>query len=232
MTEPTQRLLNQSAKKLALLGERMRATPCQCFLSEPIAVIGIGCRFPGAANPEQFWQLLREGRDAITQVPPDRWDVNGYYDANPQAPGKSYSRWGGFLDSVDQFDAAFFGISPRETQHMDPRQRLLLETAWEALENAGLAPERLSESNAGVFIGHMVGDYYALETGNMAGIDSYVSTGNLDRSWQIGCLISLTSRARVWRWTPPARRHWWHCIWLARACARTNARRLSLAAST
>src|SRR5215470_2326685 len=174
MTEPTQRLLNQSAKKLALLGERLRATPYQCFLSEPIAVLGMGCRFPDAANPEQFWQMLGKGRDAITEVPPDRWYVNAYYDANPQSPGKSYSRWGGFLDQVDEFDAAFFGISPREAQHMDPRQRLLLEIAWEALQSAGLTPEQLSGSNTGVFIGHMVGDYYALESGNMAGIDSHV----------------------------------------------------------
>jgi acyl transferase domain-containing protein/acyl carrier protein len=180
MTEPTQRLLNQSAKKLALLGERMRATPYQCLMCEPIAVIGIGCRFPTARGPEAFWQMLLEGRDAITEVPPDRWDVNAYYDADPQTPGKSYSRWGSFLDRVDEFDAAFFGISPREARHMDPRQRILLETAWEALLNAAQAPEQLSGSNTSVFIGHMVGDYYALETRNTAGIDSYVSTGNLD----------------------------------------------------
>src|SRR5262249_11320994 len=163
-----------------LLGERLRATPYQCFLSEPIAVIGIGCRFPGAAGPEQFWQLLLEGRDAITEIPPDRWDMDTFYDADPQTPGKSYSRWGGFLDGVDQFDAALFGISPREAQHMDPRQRILLETAWEALADAGQAPERLSGSGTGVFIGHMVGDYYALETRNAAAIDSHGSTGNLD----------------------------------------------------
>jgi hypothetical protein len=82
MTECAHRLLNQSAKKLALLGERLRATPDHCFLSELIAVVGIGCRFPAAASPEQFWQMLLEGRDAITEVPPDRWDVDAYYDAN------------------------------------------------------------------------------------------------------------------------------------------------------
>jgi acyl transferase domain-containing protein/acyl carrier protein len=180
MTEATSPLMNQSAKKLALLAERMRATPYQCFLSEPIAVIGVACRFPGADNPEQFWQSLLSGRDAVTEIPPDRWDVDATYDPDPQAPGKTYSRWGGFLDRVDEFDAAFFGISPREARHMDPRQRILLETAWEALANAGLDPDRLSGSNTGVFIGHMVGDYYALETGNAAGIDSYASTGNLD----------------------------------------------------
>jgi acyl transferase domain-containing protein/acyl carrier protein len=180
MTDTTHRLLNQSCKRLALLGERVRATPGQCFLSEPIAVTGLGCRFPGAASPEQFWQLLLSGRDAVTEVPADRWDVEAYYDPDPQAPGKTYSRWGGFLERVDEFDAAFFGISPREARHMDPRQRILLETACEALANAGLAPERLSGSNTGVFIGHMVGDYYALELANPAGIDSYASTGNLD----------------------------------------------------
>jgi acyl transferase domain-containing protein len=164
MIEATNPLLNQSAKKLALLAERIRATPGQCFLSEPIAVIGLACRFPGADNPEQFWQALLSGRDAVTEVPRDRWDMDACFDADPRAPGKSYSRWGAFLDRVDEFDAAFFGISPREAQQMDPRQRILLETAWEALENAALAPERLAGSNTGVFIGHMVGDYYQLES--------------------------------------------------------------------
>jgi acyl transferase domain-containing protein/acyl carrier protein len=180
MADITRRLLNQSSRKLALLAERVRATPYQCFLSEPIAVIGLGCRFPRASNPEQFWQLLLSGRDAVTEVPADRWDVEAYYDPDPLAPGKTYSRWGAFLDGVDEFDAAFFGISPREARPMDPRQRILLETAVEALANAGLAAERLSGSSAGVFIGHMVGDYYSLAVGNAAGIDSYASTGNLD----------------------------------------------------
>jgi acyl transferase domain-containing protein len=120
------------------------------------------------------------GTDAVTEVPADRWDVDAWYDPDPQSPGKTYSRWGGFLDRVDEFDAEFFGIAPREARHMDPRQRILMETTWEALSNAGLAAERLSGSNTGVFIGHMVGDYYALETANAAGIDSYASTGNLD----------------------------------------------------
>jgi acyl transferase domain-containing protein/acyl carrier protein len=180
MTDTPDGLLNLSSRELALLAERARAAPYQCFLSEPIAIIGMACRFPGAANPEQFWQLLLSGRGAVTEVPADRWDVDACYDPDPQAPGKTYSRWGGFLDRVDEFDAAFFGISPREARQMDPRQRLLLETAWEALENAGQAPERLAGSDTGVFIGHMVGDYYALETRNAAGIDAHVGTGNLD----------------------------------------------------
>jgi myxalamid-type polyketide synthase MxaB len=180
MVESTDRLLNESAKKLALLGERLRASPHQSFLSEPIAIIGMGCRFPGAENLEAFWQLLVSGRDAITEVPPNRWDVDDYYDASPQTPGKSYSRWGGFLDRVDEFDAGMFGISPREARHMDPRQRILLETTWVALNQAGQVSDRLSGTNTGVFIGHMVGDYYALETTDVRGIDSHVSTGNLD----------------------------------------------------
>src|SRR5882672_2641011 len=99
MTDYTPQLRNQSAKRLAFLAERLRTTPLQCFVSEPIAIIGMGCHFPGGANsPEQYWQLLQTGRDAITEVPPDRWDVEAYYDPNPQAPGKSYSRWGGFLE--------------------------------------------------------------------------------------------------------------------------------------
>jgi acyl transferase domain-containing protein/acyl carrier protein len=172
--------MNQSSSELARLAERVRAAPGQCFLSEPIAVVGMGCRFPGAANLEQFWELLSSGKDAVTEVPRDRWDVDACYDADPQAPGKTYSRWGGFLERVDEFDAAFFGISPREARHMDPRQRILLETAWEALADAGLEAERLSGSDTGVFVGHMVGDYYSLETTNATGIDSCTGTGNFD----------------------------------------------------
>ena len=104
--------------------------------AEPIAIIGIGCRFPGANDPLAFRQLLRDGVDAITEVPADRFDLNAFYDPDPQAPGKISTRWGGFLDQVDRFDPHFFGISPREAARMDPQQRLLLEVAWEALEDA------------------------------------------------------------------------------------------------
>src|SRR4051812_32696047 len=104
---------------------------------EPIAIIGMGCRFPGGANdPESFWQLLRNGVDAIREVPPERWDIDALYDQDPSAPGKMYTRWSGLVDSVDQFDPGFFGISQREAASMDPQQRVLLEVAWEALERA------------------------------------------------------------------------------------------------
>lgn len=120
---------------------------------EPIAIIGIGCRFPGANDPEAFWQLLRNGVNAITEVPPNRWDIESFYDANPATPYKMNTRWGGFLDQVDQFDPQFFGISPREAVSMDPKQRLLLEVSWEALEDAGQIPERLAGTQTGVFTG-------------------------------------------------------------------------------
>ena len=127
--------------------------------AEPIAIIGIGCRFPGANDPRAFWQLLRDGVDAITEVPAERFDLNAFYDPDPQAPGKINTRWGGFLDQVDQFDPHFFGISPREAARMDPQQRLLLEVAWEALEDAGQVRERLAGTQTGVFIGISNNDY-------------------------------------------------------------------------
>lgn len=120
---------------------------------EPIAIVGMGCRFPGASNPEEFWHLLRNGVDAISTIPSDRWDADALYHPEPATPGKMNTRWGGFLDQVDQFDAGFFGITRREAERMDPQQRLFLETSWEALEQAGLAPDQLSGTATGVFVG-------------------------------------------------------------------------------
>lgn len=120
---------------------------------EPIAIIGIGCRFPGAKNPEAFWQLLCDGVDAITEIPANRWDLRELYDPDPDKLGKMNSRCGGFLQQVDQFDPNFFGISPREAVAMDPQQRLLLEVAWEALEDAGQVRSHLSGTRTGVFVG-------------------------------------------------------------------------------
>ena len=144
---------------------------------ELIAIIGIACRFPGAKNPESFWQLLHDGVDAITKVPLERWDVNTLYNSVPATPEKTIPHWGGFLDGVDQFDPHFFGISPREAKSMDPQQRLLLEVAWESLENAGLAPEKLSGSRTGVFIGISNYDYNRLMSRNSGCIDAYAAIG-------------------------------------------------------
>ena len=146
---------------------------------EPIAIIGFGCRFPGAKNPQAFWQLLRNGVDTITEVPPERWDIDRFYDPKPATPGKMNTRWGGFLDEIDQFDASFFGISPREAERMDPQQRLLLEVAWESLEDAGIAPSRLSGSQTGVFIGIAHYDYARLLASEYSSINAYDGTGNI-----------------------------------------------------
>jgi acyl transferase domain-containing protein/acyl carrier protein len=144
---------------------------------EPIAVIGVGCRFPSAENPESFWALLREGVDAITEVPLDRWDPQDFYDPTPGAPGKMSTRWGGFLNEVALFDADFFGVSPREAKRIDPQQRLLLEVSWEALENAGLAPEKLRGAKTGVFVGISTHDYNQLQMSDLLSIDAYAGTG-------------------------------------------------------
>jgi acyl transferase domain-containing protein len=148
---------------------------------ERVAIIGLACRFPLAQDPEAFWQLLRDGVNAITEVPEDRWDVDALYDPKHRARGKTNSRWGGFVDHVDQFDAHFFGISPREASHMDPQQRLLLETAWEALEYAGVPPTTLSGSHTGVFVGISSSDYICLQVAqkdHLRGLTAFSGTGN------------------------------------------------------
>ncbi|WP_231512042.1 type I polyketide synthase, partial [Chondromyces apiculatus] len=130
-----------------------------------MAIVGIGCRFPGSAStPEAFWDLLRHGVDAITEVPSERWDAAALYSADPTVPGKMHTRWGGFLSDVRGFDAAFFGISPREAMSADPQQRLLLETAWEALEDAGQPVDQLAGAPVGVFVGLSARDYSELQS--------------------------------------------------------------------
>ncbi|WP_437760883.1 SDR family NAD(P)-dependent oxidoreductase [Sorangium sp. So ce1389] len=127
--------------------------------AEPIAVIGIGCRFPGARDPEGFWRLLRDGVDAITEVPKERWDVDALFDPDLTEPWTMNTRWGGFIEGVDAFSPAFFGISQGEASSMDPQHRLLLEVSWEALENAGQSPEALAGSATGVYVGIGSDDY-------------------------------------------------------------------------
>ena len=135
--------------------------------NEPLAIVGIGCRFPGGVkDPATFWDLCVNAKDGIVDVPKDRWDTDWLYDPDPNKPGKMFVRRGGFIDQpIDQFDALFFGISPREAERMDPQQRLLLETSWEALEDAGIPPENLAGSNTGVFIGAFTFDNQVTQLG-------------------------------------------------------------------
>ncbi len=149
-------------------------------LQEPIAIIGMGCRFPGAEGVSAFWQLLADGVDAITEVPPDRWAVDLFYDSDPNAKGKIISRWGGYLKDLDMFDAYFFGVSPREAAQLDPRQRLMLEVAWEALEDAGIPPGNLSGSRTGVFISTLRDDYGARIFEDFDIVELYSGTGSSD----------------------------------------------------
>jgi acyl transferase domain-containing protein/acyl carrier protein len=156
---------------------RARLDDVQRERAEPVAIVGLAGRFPGAPNTDRLWELLRDGRVAIDDIPPDRWDVAAYFDADPDAPGKMYTRRGGFLPEVDRFDPHFFGISPREAVSMDPQQRLLLETTWRALEDAAIPPTRLAGTEAGVFVGVSNIDYYRMAFADPAAIDPYFGSG-------------------------------------------------------
>ena len=159
--------------------KRSTPTPQPTFnnINEPIAIIGLSCRFPQADSPQAFWDLLRNGVDAITEVPSDRWDVDEFH-ADEPATGKITTRFGAFLDNVDLFDPAFFGISPREAARMDPQQRLLLEVSWEAMENAFIPPHSLAGTRTGVFVGISSYDYSRLQFDDPEMIDAYAGTGN------------------------------------------------------
>ena len=144
---------------------------------QSIAIIGAGCRMPGANNPAAFWQNLHGAVDAICEVPPDRWNADDYFSPEPATPSKMNTRWGGFLRSVDLFDPSFFGISPREAERMDPQQRLLLEVTWEALEDAGLSIAELAGSRTGVFVGISNSDFARLLFRGYSVLNAYSATG-------------------------------------------------------
>ena len=172
-------LLRRSLVAIEQLESKLAAAEAE--LSEPIAILGMACRFPGDADtPAAYWELLVAGRDAVTEVPPTRWDVDAVFDPDPDVAGKTYTRWGGFISQVDGFDAAFFGVSPREATSLDPQQRLLLEVTWEALEHAGIAPSSIAGSNTGVYVGMSTHDY-AMEftaAGGLKRSDAYTASGS------------------------------------------------------
>jgi len=169
-------LLKRALDAIDTLAAKLAASEARA--REPIAVVGMGCRLPGGVTtPEEYWTLLREGRSGIREIPGDRWDVDAYYDPDPQAIGKMYTRHGGFLDRIDAFDAAFFGIAPREAASLDPQHRLLLECAWEALEDAGESPDRLVNSATGVYVGITTSDYARLGRGAIEDADVYSASG-------------------------------------------------------
>lgn len=175
-------LLQQAALKLQQLQGRIREL--EGARNEPIAIVGAGCRFPGGCHDlDSYWQFLSDGGDGVVEVPAERWDVDAYYDENPQTPGKTNTRRAGFLGEVDRFDSYFFGISPRESMSMDPQQRLFLEVAWEALEHAGLPAEAVRGSSTGVFVGAFSNDYQLMQFADPEEIDVYSNSGT-------GCAIS------------------------------------------
>ncbi|WP_025131882.1 type I polyketide synthase [Pseudomonas sp. PH1b] len=172
--EQLQESLAQAITTIRALKEKVAGkTPAS---SEPIAVVGLGCRLPGSADtPRRLWNLLKNATDAVGDMPSDRLYGTDYYDPDPQAPGKAYVMRGGFIDGVDQFDPGFFGISPKEAQGMDPQQRLALEVAWEALENAAIAPDSLHGKKLGVFMGVSTNDYVRLrqQLGPIEDVNAY-----------------------------------------------------------
>ncbi|MCI3150428.1 amino acid adenylation domain-containing protein [Streptomyces sp. GB4-14] len=174
-----QSVLVQSLQEIRRL--RAELDTVQNAGTEPIAVVGMACRMPGGADsPEAFWEFLDRGGDGIGEIPATRWDIDRFYDPDPDAPGKMSTRRGGFLDDVDRFDAGFFGISPREAAALDPQQRLLLEVGWEALEHAGQSPEGLQGSDTGVYFGVTTYDYLQAQMQQVdpADLTAYSLTGN------------------------------------------------------
>jgi acyl transferase domain-containing protein/SAM-dependent methyltransferase len=178
-----QRIKDLPQQKLVLLASQLQERLEQAETNrspQPIAIVGIGCRFPGGVtDAESYWELLAEGRDAISEVPSDRWDADAFYDEDWRTPGRMATKWGGFLDEVDQFDARLFGISPREAVSMDPQQRMLLEVTWQALERAAIAPGSLAGTRTGVFVGLSSTDYFQVQMRRGSStIDGYLASGS------------------------------------------------------
>ncbi|HSI40010.1 MAG TPA: beta-ketoacyl synthase N-terminal-like domain-containing protein, partial [Xanthobacteraceae bacterium] len=170
----------ESAVRLALKAREARQQAKTLLGADPIAVVGMACRVPGGGStPDKLWQVLRDGVDAVRDIPADRWDGDAWYDPDMAAPGKSITKQGGFIDAIDQFDAGYFDILPREAEQMDPQQRLLLEVAIEALDDAGLPQPALAGSRTGVYIASYHNDYAKLSYAEREAIDPRTLTGTL-----------------------------------------------------
>ena len=180
MSDTAHPIAGLSALKLALLAKEVRAQAQQVLRADPIAIVGMACRVPGGGDtPQDFWRLLKDGVDAVREVPPERWDAATWFDADLSAPAKAATRHAGLLDRIDGFDADYFGVLPREAERMDPQQRLFLEVAMEALDDAGQTRERLAASRTGVFVASYHNDYAQLQYGDPASIDARTLTGTL-----------------------------------------------------
>ncbi len=178
MTTAFDRISAMTGEQRTTLADRF-AKASRLAGGEPVAVVGVGCRFPGDVHGlDSYWQLLVEGHDAITEVPDDRWDAERYYDPDWSTPGRMNTKWGGFLSDIADFDAEFFGIAPREAETMDPQQRLLLEVTWEALEHAGIRPDSLSETRTAVMVGVYRNEYLAASLADSESMSAYWATGN------------------------------------------------------
>ncbi|GCE20006.1 hypothetical protein KDK_38060 [Dictyobacter kobayashii] len=205
------------------VAEEVAETPGQSsFDQDAIAIIGLGCRFPGARNPDEFWHLLRNGIDGISEVPAERWNSQDYYAEAPATPGKMNTRWGGFLPEVDKFDPSFFGISPREADGMDPQQRLLLEVAWETLEYAGVAPRNWPEARPGSLLGSAVTIIHAYSFAVQRMLMPMPVQAMPIVSRPIVSRMCWICADRVWQWIPHALRLCWPYIRPVRVCATMN----------
>ena len=205
-----------------MLEARLRQKPA---VAQPIAIVGMACRLPGAANVDEYWRLIIERGQAFQEIPADRWDVDEYYDPDPETAGKMSTRSGAFVDGVAEFDSVFFGIAPREATRMDPQQRLLLEVTWEALEHAGVAPDRIAGSPVGVFVGIGGTDYSKVPShyeNYLELIDAHVGTGNALSIASNRISYVLDRAVPVCRSIRPVRRACWRVHLGVRSCATAN----------
>ncbi|EUA89990.1 short chain dehydrogenase family protein [Mycobacterium ulcerans str. Harvey] len=211
-------LANYIRAELAGAPQEVKHTPAvRVTGDDPIAIVGMSCRYPGGIeSPDDLWDMLMARRDVLSDFPADRgWDLAGLFNPDPDVPGACYTRTGGFVDRVGDFEPAFFGVGPSEALAMDPQQRMFLELSWEALERAGIEPGGLRGSATGVFAGVMTQGYgmFAAEP-----VEGFRLTGQLSSvaSGRVAYVLGL--EARRCRWIRRVRRRWWRCIWRCSRC--------------